>query len=125
MRQRDSQENGILFIIQEGELVKKLWISILAGLLVFPMLLQSPAQAAAPIKIVIDGVPLPTDQPPISVRGRTLVPLRAIFEAFDATTTWNKQTKTVTATKEGTTIILKLGSTLATINNKSVILDVL
>ncbi|MEK5023988.1 copper amine oxidase N-terminal domain-containing protein [Paenibacillus sp. FSL M7-1046] len=104
--------------------MKKLWISILAGLLVFPMLLQSPAQADAPIKIVIDGVPLPTDQPPISVRGRTLVPLRAIFEAFDATTTWDKQTKTVTATKEDTTIVLKLGSTLATINNKPVILDV-
>lgn len=53
-----------------------------------------------------------------------MVPLRAIFEAFNATIKWNQKTQTVTATKDDTTIMLKIGSKTATINNKAVTLDV-
>ncbi|AWV35746.1 copper amine oxidase [Paenibacillus odorifer] len=110
---------------QEGESVKKLWISILVGLLVLPMMFQSSVKAAtAPISIFIDGVRLSTDQAPVMVNGRTMVPLRAIFEAFNATIKWNQKTQTVTATKDDTTIMLKIGSKTATINNKAVTLDV-
>lgn len=109
---------------QEGGSVKKLWISILVGLLVFPMMLQSSVKAATPISIIIDGVRLSTDQAPVMVNGRTMVPLRAIFEAFNATIKWNQKAQTVTATKDGTTIMLKIGSKTATINNKAVTLDV-
>ncbi|WP_339318926.1 copper amine oxidase N-terminal domain-containing protein [Paenibacillus sp. FSL R10-2734] len=104
--------------------MKKLWISILVGLLVFPMMLQSSVKAATPISIIIDGVRLSTDQAPVMVNGRTMVPLRAIFEAFNATIKWNQKAQTVTATKDGTTIMLKIGSKTATINNKAVTLDV-
>lgn len=91
----------------------------------FPMLFQAPAQAAAkPIRIIIDGVTLSTDQPPVMVNGRTMVPLRAIFEAFNADIKWNQKTQTVTASQGDTTIVLKIGSKLATINNKAVTLDV-
>lgn len=89
------------------------------------MLFQAPAQAAAkPIRIIIDGVTLSTDQPPVMVNGRTMVPLRAIFEAFDADIKWNQKTQTVTASQGDTTVVLKIGSKLATINNKAVTLDV-
>ncbi|WP_405109740.1 copper amine oxidase N-terminal domain-containing protein [Paenibacillus sp. FSL K6-1217] len=105
--------------------MKKLWISIVAGLLVLPMLFQAPAQAAAkPIRVIIDGVTLSTDQPPVMVNGRTMVPLRAIFEAFNADIKWNQKTQTVTAFQNDTTIVLKIGSKIATINNKAVSLDV-
>ncbi|MEK3867185.1 copper amine oxidase N-terminal domain-containing protein [Paenibacillus sp. FSL H7-0716] len=105
--------------------MKKLWISILVGLLVLPMMFQSSVKAAtAPISIFIDGVRLSTDQAPVMVNGRTMVPLRAIFEAFNATIKWNQKTQTVTATKDDTTIMLKIGSKTATINNKAVTLDV-
>ncbi|MFD2876426.1 copper amine oxidase N-terminal domain-containing protein [Paenibacillus rhizoplanae] len=89
------------------------------------MLFQAPAQAAAkPIRIIIDGVTLSTDRPPVMVNGRTLVPLRAIFEAFNADIKWNQKTQTVTASQNDTTIELKIGSKIATINNKTVSLDV-
>ncbi|MEK4262554.1 stalk domain-containing protein [Paenibacillus sp. FSL L8-0499] len=105
--------------------MKKLWISILVGLLVLPMMFQSSVKAAtAPISIFIDGVRLSTDQAPVMVNGRTMVPLRAIFEAFNASIKWNQKTQTVTATKDDTTIMLKIGSKTATINNKAVTLDV-
>lgn len=109
---------------QEGGSVKKLSISILVVLLVIPMLFQSSVKAAAPISIVIDGVRLSTDQAPVMVNGRTMVPLRAIFEAFHATIKWDQKAQTVTATKDSTTIKLKIGSKTATINNKTVTLDV-
>jgi hypothetical protein len=104
--------------------VKKLCISILVGLLVIPMMFQSQARADTPISIIIDGVRLSTDQPPVMVNGRTLVPLRAIFEAFNAAIKWDQKTQTVTATKDDTTIVLKIGSKIASINNKVVNLDV-
>ncbi|MNO40954.1 Primary amine oxidase precursor [compost metagenome] len=104
--------------------MKKLWISILVVLVVFPMMFQSSVKAATPISIIIDGVRLSTDQAPVMVNGRTMVPLRAIFEAFNATIKWNQKAQIVTATKDGTTIMLKIGSKTATINNKSVTLDV-
>ncbi|MGE7614983.1 stalk domain-containing protein [Paenibacillus sp. NPDC101420] len=104
--------------------MKKLWISILVVLVVFPMMFQSSVKAATPISIIIDGVRLSTDQAPVMVNGRTMVPLRAIFEAFNATIKWNQKAQTVTATKDDTTIMLKIGSKTATINNKVVTLDV-
>ncbi|MEK4293235.1 hypothetical protein BSK65_17415 [Paenibacillus odorifer] len=104
--------------------MKKLWISILVVLVVIPMMFQSSVKAATPISIIIDGVRLSTDQAPVMVNGRTMVPLRAIFEAFNATIKWNQKAQTVTATKDDTTIMLKIGSKTATINNKAVTLDV-
>ncbi|MEK3686524.1 copper amine oxidase N-terminal domain-containing protein [Paenibacillus sp. FSL R10-2736] len=105
--------------------MKKLWISIVVGLLIVPLLFQAPAKAAVtPIRIIIDGVQLSTDQPPVMVNGRTMVPLRAIFEAFNAAIKWDQKTQTVTAVQEDTTVILKIGSKTATINNRSVSLDV-
>lgn len=65
---------------QEGGSVKKLWISILVVLVVFPMMFQSSVKAATPISIIIDGVRLSTDQAPVMVNGRTMVPLRAILK---------------------------------------------
>ncbi|KAI7254534.1 hypothetical protein KC345_g11251 [Hortaea werneckii] len=73
---------------------------------------------------MIDGVQLSTDQPPVMVNGRTMVPLRAIFEAFNASIKWDQKTQTVTAVQDNTTVILKIGSKTATINNQAVSLDV-
>lgn len=80
--------------------------------------------ASSQIKIYIDGSELQTDQGPAVINYRTLVPLRAIFEALDAKVTWNSKTETIVAQKGGTTIKLTLGSKAATINNTTVYMDV-
>lgn len=92
--------------------------------MVFPVLFGVPARADTPIKVIIDGTALSMDQPPVMVNGRTMVPLRAIFEAFNARILWDQKTQTVTATKDSTTIVLTIGSKNASINNKAVTLDV-
>nr|WP_157273330.1 copper amine oxidase N-terminal domain-containing protein [Paenibacillus sp. oral taxon 786] len=104
--------------------MKKIWASLLAALLIIPIFQQTTAQAATPISIYIDGNRLTTDQDPVIISGRVMLPLRAIFEALDAKVNYNQTLKTVTAYKDGTTITLKLMSRSATINNETVLLDV-
>ncbi|MEC0203698.1 copper amine oxidase N-terminal domain-containing protein [Paenibacillus lautus] len=104
--------------------MKRIWTALLAAILLIPMTFQSQAQAAVNISVLIDGVKLYTPQAPVMIQGRVMLPMRSIFEALDASVKWNQKTKTVTATKDGTTVILKINSKTATINNKTVALDV-
>ena len=76
------------------------------------------------ISVVIDEVSQKYDVMPIIENGRTLVPLRGIFEALKAEVKWDDATKTVTATKGDTKVMLVIGNTLAKINDKEITLDV-
>ncbi|EGG31899.1 copper amine oxidase N-terminal domain-containing protein [Paenibacillus sp. HGF5] len=104
--------------------MKRIWTALLAAILLIPMTFQSQAQAAVNISVLIDGVKLYTPQAPVMIQGRVMLPMRSIFEALDASVKWNQKTKTVTAVKDGTTVILKINSKTATINSKTVALDV-
>ena len=64
------------------------------------------------------------DQIPVIENGRTLVPLRAIFETLGAEVQWDSATNTVTATKDGTEIKLTIDSTTAYKNGEAITLDV-
>ncbi|WP_027356720.1 stalk domain-containing protein [Desulfofundulus thermocisternus] len=81
------------------------------------------AEASA-IAITIDGERLSCDAPPVTEQGRTLVPLRAIFEALGARVEWDDRTRTVTGIKGGTTIKLVIDQRTAYVNGKPVTLDV-
>ncbi len=76
------------------------------------------------IKVTLDGKKIIFDQPPIIVDGRTLVPLRAIFEELGATVNWDGNTQTVTSTKGQTTISMAIGKTEMYKNGKLITLDV-
>lgn len=54
---------------------------------------------------------------------RTMVPLRAIADAFGAETNWNGDTQTVTVKSGDKTLIMKLGSAEYTINGEKKSLD--
>ncbi|GAX88923.1 stalk domain-containing protein [Effusibacillus lacus] len=99
---------------------------ILILLLVVFAVLAGPgmANASSGIKVTIDGKEQHYDQPPVLVNGRTLVPLRGIFESLGAKIDWNGDTQTVTATRGSTTIVLQVGSKLAIKNGQPVTLDV-
>jgi len=80
-------------------------------------------QAKTPI-VMLDGQQMQFEVPPIIENGRTLVPLRAIFEAMGAQVDWNNATQTVTATRGSTTVVLTIGSTSPTVNGQAWPLDV-
>lgn len=76
------------------------------------------------IRILIDNRLLSTDQDPTITNGRTLVPLRAIFEALGATVSWDSKTNMVTAKKGANEIIVIVGDSNAYVNGELKVLDV-
>lgn len=80
--------------------------------------------AETDIKIIIDDVNQSYDQMPQILNGRTLVPLRGIFEALGAKVEWVDETKTIIGSKGQNTVVLQVESTSAVMNNKNITLDV-
>ncbi len=76
------------------------------------------------ITVNLDGSPINFDQPPIIQNDRTLVPLRAIFEALGAKVDWDDATQTVTSTKGATTIKITIGDNKLYKNDSAITLDV-
>jgi hypothetical protein len=83
-----------------------------------------PVNRTKDIVIFIDGELQQYKRAPVEINGRTLVPLRAIFEALGAKVEWDEATQTVTATKDGNVIQLTIGSKIAYKNGKKMMLDV-
>ncbi|MDD4561996.1 MAG: N-acetylmuramoyl-L-alanine amidase [Syntrophomonadaceae bacterium] len=69
-------------------------------------------------QVIFDGRQLTFEVPPIIENGRTLVPLRAIFEAMGASVSWDNNTRTATSVKGTTTVVLPIGSTRPTVNGQ-------
>ena len=67
-----------------------------------------------------------TDQTPFIEEGRTLVPMRAIFEALGAIVEWDGETQTVISYDpvSEVSIVMQIGSNKMFINDKSIELDV-
>jgi len=82
------------------------------------------ATASAPISLVINGVQVPTDVPPVLVDGRTLVPVRVISERLGCLVQWEPATSRVTITRGSSRIVLTVGRTEATVDGRTVTLDV-
>lgn len=91
---------------------KKTIISaLMAFVLAFSVLLPAvePQQAeAADITVYVNGTYLKTDQAPVIKDGRTMVPLRAIFEALGAEVQWFNDTKTISGYDKQTNRIMSL-----------------
>jgi len=80
--------------------------------------------APGTIGVIIGGNWVQYDVPPMTENGRTLVPLRATFEALGATVDWNEQTLTVTGVRGNTTVTLTIGQSYAYVNGARIALDV-
>src|SRR5690606_38350748 len=81
------------------------------------------AASQLPVSIIMDGLPLPTDVPAQILGGRTMVPLRAIFDALGAEVAWDSATRTVTAHRGDRTVRLTAGDRTAVIDGTWVSLD--
>ena len=82
---------------------------------------------AADITVTLDGEVVDVESygsPATIVEGRTLVPLRAIFEALGASVEWDNVTRTVTSVKGADTISLTVGADTFYKNDEPIDLDV-
>ena len=80
--------------------------------------------ANSDVKVVVNEKEVVFDQPPVIQDGRTLVPLRAIFEALGAVVGWDGETNSVIASKDDTVIIMQIGHENLYKNNETIKLDV-
>ena len=79
--------------------------------------------AKSDIAVIVNGSPVAFDVAPQIMADRTMVPLRAVFEALGAAVDWDGVTQTVTGRREDTTIRLTIGQPTMTVNERTVALD--
>ena len=76
------------------------------------------------IKVMLNDEVLSFDVEPQIIDDRTVMPMRAIFEALGAEVNWDDETRTVTAVKDNTTIKMTIGSKVMYVNDIPIELDV-
>lgn len=82
------------------------------------------AGAADGITVILDGNELSFDVPPQIINGRTMVPIRAIFEALGAEVKWDDTTKTVTATIDDYVVKCRIDNRIMDICGERITMDV-
>ena len=101
--------------------INKLVASLLAvSLLAFPVVQVS---ADENISLTVNGKSVETQVPPTIIDGRTMVPVRDIFEACGAKVNWDANTKTITGEKGNTTVVMQIDSNMLFINEKVTEMD--
>ena len=86
--------------------------------------LPVPVSSKGDIQIFVDGSYIRLDVAPEVVKGRTMLPIRAVAEALGAKVGWDKNTRQVTLTRAGDTVVMTVGSRTATLNGKALKMSV-
>ncbi len=76
------------------------------------------------ISVYVDNVAVASDQAPVIISDRTMVPIRAVFEKAGAQVDWNDTTKTATIKRGDYTVLIKLNQPYIYKNSVPVALDV-
>ncbi|KAF6574417.1 C40 family peptidase [Paenibacillus sp. SEL3] len=102
---------------------------VLLALLAVSLLQANPSYAKSvpltPVTTVyVDDRPLQLAAQPLLLEGTALVPMRQLFEAQGAELSWNESSKTVTATKNEAVLTYRMGELAATLNGKTLSLNV-
>lgn len=73
---------------------------------------------------IVDGSQIALDVPPVIIKGRTMVPVRFIGEAFGAKFDWDGSVRKVTFVLDDTSIELYIDKKTAVVSSKNTSLDV-
>ena len=75
------------------------------------------------ISVYVNGTELTLDVPPMLENDRTLVPMRAIFEALGAEVSWYPEDRTIVAVRGGTTVFMQVDDWYMSVNDEWIALD--
>lgn len=104
--------------------MKKLLSLVIALILVVSLCSVITVNAEKTVTVTVDGQIVHFDVQPRLIGGRTMVPLRAIFEALGAAVEWDEKTRTVTAYNEVYIVKCTIDSNTMYINNEAKTIDV-
>lgn len=90
----------------------------------FLLALMMLTASVSAVDLYIDTVKLDTTASPTIIDGRTMVPLRPIFESLGATVIWDQATKTSVGEKDNIQIIVQADNPTAYINGVAYTLDI-
>jgi hypothetical protein len=77
----------------------------------------------AEIRVFVNGYQLVLDVPPFISEGKTLVPLRGVFEFLGANVSWDESKKEATITKDTLALVVPLNQDFALKNGEQIALD--
>lgn len=105
---------------------RKIFKSMICALSAVCALCAAPAALAERdvITVMVDNEEVSFDQPPVIIDGRTLVPIRAVFEKAGATVEWNQTALTATIEYNGNVVRISPNKDILFKNDKAVALDV-
>ena len=99
-------------------------IALVLALVLCTSVVAFAANAPKDVTVEIDGKVLEFDQPPIIDNGRTLVPVRKIFEELGATVDYDGATQTVISRKGDLIIVMQINNDVMFVNSEPKKLDV-
>lgn len=94
------------------------------GIIQAPEISQTDSGKRSFVRLYLNNQLLQTNQSPVIQNNRTLVPLRTIAEALDASVDWNQNTQTVTIQTSNKTINIPINSQKVLVDNKEILIDV-
>ncbi|MBE7042060.1 MAG: copper amine oxidase N-terminal domain-containing protein [Ruminococcaceae bacterium] len=100
MKERENQKGN-------DEMKKTLLIAVICLSMLFSVSVFATEQ---PITVTVNGEVLETDVSAQIVNDRTVLPMRAVFEALGATVTWVAEDQLILATKGEEMIVMKIDS---------------
>ncbi len=101
---------------------KKIVFFVLVVMISITMIV--PVIASGEISVYLDNEKIQFDVAPLLVNGRTMVPMRAIFEKLGAIVYWDNTTRTAIAQKGNTNVSIAIDDTTLYKNGDPIILDV-
>lgn len=104
--------------------MKKIVSIVLAFIMLAVLNITALCQQLPQVTFIVDGKVADCDVPPVIENGRTLVPVRALFESLDAKVGWDARTKKITILYGETEILLFADSVVAIVDNLYKELDV-
>lgn len=104
----------------------KLQKQLTAGIMAFMLTTGWAASVhAQDINVSLNGnIVAFTNQRPVISDGRTLIPLRGVFDEMGYSIAWNGSTKTVTLTKDNSVIVINIGESRYFLNGTEHAIDV-
>lgn len=93
------------------------------GLATLALATSGLAGISSAASIELNGQPLATSARPITLNGRTLVPMRDIFEALGARVNYNAVTRGISANRQATHVDLQIGNRSAAVNGQEQMLE--
>lgn len=104
--------------------MRKIHALFICLIMILSMSTGSIVFAADNVSVVLDGTTLSFDVAPQIINGRTMVPLRKIFEAMGAEVHWFNETQTVRATQDICFVQATIDSNVMTVNGTPKTMDV-